>query len=101
MGQHVVSFAINIDDTDIKNKIEQSVKAEVIKKISNKISENMVSSWGNLNAISKDIIGMIMEKHQDKIIDTAVNDVTNTIKRSKKYKEALKTISESAKEENE
>lgn len=101
MGQHVISFAINIDDTDIKNKIEQSVKAEVIKKVSNKISESMVNDWGNLNRVSKDIITMTMEKYQDKIIDTAVNDVTNIIKRSKKYKEALKTISESVKEENE
>lgn len=99
--QHVISFAIDIDDSDLKNKIEESVKSEVTKEICSKISENIVSSWGNLTVLSEDIIERVMRKHQDKILEQAVANVTETIKRSKKYKEALKSISELAKEENE
>lgn len=54
--QHVISFAIDIDDSDLKNKIEESVKSEVTKEICSKISENIVSSWGNLTFLSVDII---------------------------------------------
>jgi hypothetical protein len=99
--QHIISFAIDIDDSDLKNKIEESVKSEVTKKICDKISENIVSSWGSLTILSKDIIEKVMERHQDKILKQAVNNITETIKRSKKYKETLKSISELAKEEDE
>lgn len=90
--EHIVTIAINIDDDDIKAKIEDKITREVTNRLVDNIFSYILNSYGGVNNASKDIIKYAVSQYKQEIIDQAVKDVTISIKRGHQYKDVLAKI---------
>lgn len=90
--EHLVSIAINVDDEDIKAKIEDRIAKEVSDRLVEKISSYMFAKYGGVNNATAQIIDTVVNKYKKEIIETAVKDVSLSIKRSPKYRTVLNKI---------
>ena len=97
--EHILQFAVNIDDDTIKKRVEEAA----ISKVSNELKQNITNqifsrSYGN-NIVgftneTKEIVKEVIESHKDEIISRAVDLVAESIKNSKKYRDALSSLVE-------
>ena len=92
--EHILQFGINIDDEAIKKAIEERAGKEVKEELKQSIKDHILHKWGGFTAEANVVIKEVMEGWKDEILELAVADVTNTMKRSKKYREALANIVE-------
>ena len=92
--EHIVTIAININDDDIKDKIEESVRREATKQVADKLSSHIINACGGMHRTAEEVIETVVKRYEDRIIEEAVEQVTVGIKRSKKYKETLVTVAE-------
>lgn len=92
--EHIVQFGISIDDDAIKKSIEASAEKAIIGKIKDDIMYKLINRWGNLTNLSETVIKRIIDEHKDEIIEKASTSVADSMKRSKKYREALSKIVE-------
>lgn len=92
--EHILQFAINIDDNTIKQNIEAKAEKQVIEQVASAIKSSIIDKWGSLTFTSETIIRTVMEEHKDEIIKLAAENVAESMKRSKKYREALANIVE-------
>lgn len=93
--EHIVQFAIGIDDKAIQNRIEEYAYRDVL----NKLTKNAVDSvFSHSNAYSRDImwerlmgeaLQRFLEERKDEIIDKAANMLADRFQRTKKYREAM------------
>lgn len=98
--EHIVQFAINIDDKTIQNRIEEHAYTDVL----NKLTKNAVDSiFSYTNAYSRDAmwrnlmedaLQSFLEERKDEIIDKAANTLADRFQRTKKYREAMGTAIE-------
>lgn len=93
--EHILQFGISIDDDMIKTKVEDAA----IKSLANDIKKNIFElDWsGNIRgfrSVLKEVVTDVMDGYKDKIIEEAAKSVAESIKRSKKYKEAVLKITE-------
>lgn len=96
--EHIVQFAINIDDETIQNRIEEHAYTDVL----NKLTKNAVDSvFSHSSAYSRDIMweGLMeealqsfLEERKDEIIDKAANMLADRFQRTKKYREAIGAV---------
>lgn len=91
--EHILQFAINIDDETIKQRVEQSatdkMAAEVTKSVKNAIFTNQYWGGSGFTTAVEKIIREVLTDYKDVIIDQAVKMVADSIKRSKAYKTAV------------
>lgn len=92
--EHIVQFGISIDDEAIRQSVEQSAKNKVVSELKSEIKSKLITSWGDLSPIAKDIITEVLEDNKDEILQKASAMVADSMKRSKKYREALSKIVE-------
>ena len=99
--EHIVQFGITIDDEVIKKNIEESARNQIIKEVKQEIKNQLFEgsgwNWGLSDKV-KELIRDTVRECQDQIIKDATEQLIETIKRSKKYKEALAKIVEVADE---
>ena len=98
--EHIVQFAINIDDKTIQNRIEEHAYSDVL----NKLTKNAVDSvFSHSSAYSRDImweslmgeaLQSFLEERKNEIIDKAANMLADRFQRTKKYREAMGTAIE-------
>lgn len=98
--EHIVQFAISIDDKTIQNRIEEYAYADVL----NKLTKNAVDSvFSYTNAYSREnmwktmmeeALQSFLEERKDEIIDKAANMLADRFQRTKKYREAMGTAIE-------
>lgn len=96
--EHIVQFAINIDDKTIQNRIEEHAYSDVL----NKLTKNAVDSvFSHSNAYSRDImweslmgeaLQSFLEERKNEIIDKAANMLADRFQRTKKYREAMGAV---------
>lgn len=93
--EHIVQFAINIDDKTIQNRIEEYAYKDVLDKI---VKETMDTVFAHTNAYSREnmcktvLVGALqsfLEERKDEIIDKAANMLADRFQRTKKYREAM------------
>lgn len=92
--EHIVQFAIGIDDKAIQNRIEEYAYRDVL----DKLAKNAVDSvFAHTNAYSRenmwktlmeDALQSFLER-KDEIIDKAANMLADRFQRTKKYREAM------------
>lgn len=92
--EHILQFAINIDDDTIKKNIEAKAEKQIIDQLAINVKSSIVNKWGSLTSVAETTIRDVMEEHKDEIIKLAADSVAESIKRSKKYREALANIVE-------
>ena len=93
--EHIVQFAIGIDDKAIQNRIEEYAYKDVL----DKLAKNAVDSvFAHTNAYSRenmwktlmaDALQRFLEERKDEIIDKAANMLADRFQRTKTYREAL------------
>lgn len=96
--EHIVQFAINIDDKTIQNRIEEHAYSDVL----NKLTKNAVDSvFSHSSAYSRDImweslmgeaLQSFLEERKNEIIDKAANMLADRFQRTKKYREAIGAV---------
>lgn len=96
--EHIVQFAIGIDDETIQNRIEEHAYSDVL----NKLTKNAVDSvFSHSSAYTRDIMweGLMgealqsfLEERKDEIIDKAANMLADRFQRTKKYREAMAAV---------
>lgn len=96
--EHIVQFAINIDDKTIQNRIEEHAYRDVL----DKLAKNAVDSvFSHSSAYTRDIMweGLMgealqsfLEERKDEIIDKAANMLADRFQRTKKYREAMGAV---------
>lgn len=93
--EHIVQFAIGIDDKAIQNRIEEHAYTDVL----NKLTKNAVDSvFSRSSAYSRelmweklldDALQSFLEERKDEIIDKAAHILADRFQRTKKYREAM------------
>lgn len=93
--EHIVQFAIGIDDKAIQNRIEEYAYRDVL----DKLAKNAVDSvFAHTNVYSRenmwktlmvDALRSFLEERKDEIIDKAANMLADRFQRTKKYREAM------------
>ena len=98
--EHIVQFAINIDDKAIQNRIEEHAYTDVLDKLTKNAVDSVFSYtnaysrdtlWRNL---MEDALQRFLEERKDEIIDKAANMLADRFQRTKKYREAMGTAIE-------
>ena len=92
--EHILQFGINIDDDAIIKAIESKVANEVKAEIKQAVKNKLFTSWGDYTPNMREIVREVVVEYKEDIISSASEDVANSMKRSKKYKEALAGIVE-------
>lgn len=102
--EHIVQFAIGIDDEKIRDNITQNAEKTITKNIEQQVRDRLFESsyYGGhadeksrLNAYSERIIDNFLEKHKDEIVEKASAYLAEKLMRSKVVKEAVaKTVKE-------
>ena len=99
--EHIIQFGITIDDDAIKKNIEKNAVDKLVEDLKKEVMKELFtgSSWNReLSYKSKEIIRSTIDEYKDIIIEKVTADLVETMKRSKKYKEALAKIAEVANE---
>ena len=93
--EHIVQFAINIDDKTIQNRIEEHAYTDVLNKLTKEARDTV---FAHTNAYSREnmwktvLVGALqrfLEERKDEIIDKAANMLADRFQRTKKYREAM------------
>lgn len=92
--EHILQFAINIDDNTIKQNIEAKAEKQIVEQVAKDIKSAILGNYGSLTYTGETIVRTVMEEHKDEIIRFAAENVADAMKRSKKYREALANIVE-------
>lgn len=99
--EHIIQFGITIDDDAIKKNIEEKARNQIIKEVKEEIKKELFvgNGWNaDLSYKVRELIKETVRECQDQIIEKATTELVDTMKRSKKYREALAKIVEAADE---
>ena len=99
--EHIIQFGVVIDDDAIKKNIEKNATDKLVADIKKEVRDEIFigSGWNKgLSYKVQEIIKDALAEYKDEIIKEATAELVETIKRSKKYREALAKIVEVADE---
>lgn len=92
--EHIVQFAIGIDDEAIRKRIEASAENQIIDSIKSEVADKIFrkTTWTNetqLHSWVRDIIVDAVLEHKDEIVTSAASMLCEYMKRTKAVKEAV------------
>lgn len=93
--EHIVQFAIGIDDKAIKNRVEEYAYRDVLDKLAKNAVDSVfahTSAYSRENmwkTLMEDALRSFLEERKDEIIDKAANMLADRFQRTKKYREAM------------
>ena len=99
--EHIVQFAVNIDDEQIKKTVERNVVTQVVaeirkdcmKELTGKINPSTYQYSQRIKEIVDSNIKEFLDNNKEIIIKEAVNQLAERLSRTKAAKEAInKTI---------
>lgn len=97
--EHIVQFAVNVDDDRIKQICEESAAKQIAKDI--ELASHGKDYYGranespeNLKMLFKDSIDEYVKTHADEIIQGAIQEVAKNMMKTKKVKEAVEKLVE-------
>lgn len=95
--EHIIQFGVTIDDDAIKKNIEKNAVDKLVADIKKEVRDEIFTGSGWNKGLSykvQEIIKEALAEYKDEIIKEATAELVETMKRSKKYKEALAKIVE-------
>jgi len=98
--EHIIQFGVTIDDA-IKKNIEEKARNQITEELKAEIRKELFVGTGwnrDLSYKVQELIKDTVRECQDQIIKDATAQLVETMRRSKKYKEALAKIVEVADE---
>lgn len=102
--EHIVQFAIGIDDEAISKTIKEKAEEEIIDSIKKDVAMTMFEVNGysfskivnknNPKPWVKDFVKAVIEEHKDEIISGAIEELAKNLAKTKVVKEALAKVVE-------
>lgn len=96
--EHIVQFAINVDDVTIQKRVEEKAYDDILKKLYEDCKSTMCKRSG-YNARYIDWVGMtnqalddFIADHKEEIIDQVAEKLKNSICHTKAYREMKKDV---------
>ena len=104
--EHIVQFAIGIDDEAIKKRVEESAEKQIVDRFYKDFTLSLRKDyWAShnvdsgirekCNALAKEAVDNIIEKHKNEIIEEAAKILADRLLRTKAAKEMLENVVES------
>lgn len=99
--EHIVQFAISIDDERITANVEQNAEKQIVKDLKQEVLNKLLTSryyHGSatqddpFSSLSESIIKQVFKEHEEQIIDKAAALLADKLARSKKAKAILEDI---------
>lgn len=95
--EHILQFAIGIDDDAIAKNIQANAEREITKNLQQAVINQLIEKPyygkptldGKFSAFGKEIITGFMEEHKDEIIARAADELAKRLARTKAAKEAI------------
>ena len=95
--EHIVQFGISIDDSYIKQQVEDSAKKQIIDEIKQDVCNKLFTSYYHTNATPNDplssfsinIIDEFLEKNKEVILEKAAKHLADKLSRTKAGKALL------------
>lgn len=97
--EHIVQFAINIDDKTIQKRLEDNAYDDIVKRIYKEALDNLEfpRKYGNRinwDSFVSDLVSRILEEHKMEIVDAAAEKLAKSIRNSKAFKERKTQVME-------
>lgn len=104
--EHIVQFAIGIDDEAIRKTVKESAESQIIATIKKDVEKTMFASSPfsyNRDDVNKNnpqewvrnMVRSVIEDNKDKIIEGAISELAKNMAKTKAVKEAVaKTLEE-------
>lgn len=96
--EHIIQFAVGVDDEAIRNRVVAAAEEQIIKDIEQQVRDKLFSAnyYGRhadekspLSDYSKNLINEFLEKHSEEIVDKTAVYLADKLSRTKKAKEIL------------
>ena len=92
--EHIVQFAIGIDDEAIRKRIEQTAEKQIVDSIKEDINDHIFreTTWAKDSVLQnwvKDIVVDAILEHKDEIVTSAASQLCEHMKRTKAVREAV------------
>ena len=90
--EHIVHFAIGIDDDAIRKRIEDNAYEDIVKELMKKAENEMPKLYGkfpNWYGMTEKAVKQLIDENKDTIIDKATDKLVESFKRTKVFKEAM------------
>ena len=94
--EHIVQFAIGIDDEAIRKNVEKNAEKQIIDHIQRSLREEIFhfNTWdktkpSGMSEAAREMIEGIMESYKDEIIRMAARELVESMRRTKAFKEAV------------
>ena len=92
--EHIVQFAIGIDDEAIRKRIEQTAEKQIVDSIKEDINDHIFreTTWAKDSVLQnwvKDIVVDAILEHKDEIVTSAASQLCEYMKRTKAVREAV------------
>ncbi|WP_137658134.1 hypothetical protein [Bifidobacterium moukalabense] len=102
--EHIVQFAINIDDKTIQKRLEDNAYNDIVERIYKDALDNIelphkyvingIKRRIDWNRVVYDRLDKFLGDHKDEIIDAAAEKLTRSIRCSKAFKERKQEVME-------
>lgn len=97
--EHIVQFAIGIDDNAIKKRVEDNAYNDILEELIKEAKNYLPRSKSFGNSINwrfmvDDRLDKFLEKNRDDIIESAAEKLCESFKRTKAYKEKMTEVME-------
>ena len=97
--EHIVQFAIGIDDEAIRKRIEETAEKRIIDSIRKEVAGKIFrkGNWkddSELQSWVKDMVVEVILEHRDEIIKEAASALCEYMKRTKAVRKAVEEVLE-------
>jgi len=97
--EHIVQFAIGMDDEAIRKRIEEHAYEDVLKSLEDKAMHTINSGSTymrdtRIENMMQRAIAVLVDSHKDEIIDKAADLLAEKFSRTKKFREAMGAVIE-------
>lgn len=91
---HVMNIAMDFDDDTIRQKIEKQAYGDILNKLCAQAEKALPQTYGHVDwRILVDAkVRDMLEEHKDEIIDAAAERLVESVRRSKKFREAVEEV---------
>lgn len=104
--EHIVQFAIGIDDEAIKKKIEESAEKQIIDKFYKDFVDSVAIDWhgdfknntclsNGFRSMARQAVETVIDEYKNTIIEETAKILADRLLKTKAAKEMLKTVVES------
>lgn len=104
--EHIVQFAVGIDDEAIKKRVEESAEKQIVDKFYKDFTLSLRKDYwashsvdsglsAKCNALAKEAVDNIIGKYKNEVIEEAAKILADRLLRTKAAKEMLENVVES------